>query len=1119
MGKVGRIALQGTSWGFLSPLLLSFLSYTTTSGISAAADDPPVCGHPIARVVSIQGSVEVQRTGQTGWSAVSRLDTPLCDGDKLRTAKLSRSALFVQPESLVRVDQNTTISVGQTGKETLIEFFQSENVAADTPQTCGAGYFISRFPKKLKVNTPFFNAAIEGTEFLVAMRCDRADLSVFEGKVLASSLDGATPAQSVGSGETFSAGGTEPPAMKVLLKPADAVQWTLYYPPLTPAGAIVTEDCRSATPDDRASCLIARAEQRLRAGRVEEAQANITDALAVAPYSSDAKALLSIISLARNDKVEALRLAGEAVDSAGNSTPAWLALSYAQQADFKLEAALASAKRAADLTPSSALALTRVAELQLSLGWTREAEKTARQAVEANPSESRAHMILGFVHLAQIKVKEAREDFGQAIENDSTEPLSRLGLGLAIIREGKLVEGREQIEIAVALDPTSSLIRSYVGKAYYEENSANRDQLASVQFELAKTLDPKDPTPWFYGSILKQSHSQPVDAFMDLQRSVVLNDERAIYRSQFLLDSDSAARMASLARIYSDTGFDRVAVNEVTNSLAIDPGNSSAHGFLSELYETTPRSVVSRESELLQSQIRQPIGFSATSPFRGQSNPLTSILPSSTLPSAVGPGRLAFNEFNPLFTRNGLALLLDGLIAEQDTHSYQAVLSGLVDNTSISIGNGKFSSDGFQTNRDFSQDATSVFFQLQANDRLSIQSEFLESRITRGDAFTAFDPMNAVNLRVGESSNSLRLSGRYELGPRSDIVVSGLTQKFGANVSFPEFDDSARFEGHASTGELQYLYTGREISLLMGANNTEGEITQPDIDFETRSSFNNVYLYSFLHSSLIPAKVEVGFSHDRYKRGDLVRDLDCPKVGLILNPTPTTTIRAAAAKSVKRPFLGERTVEPTHVAGFNQFFDDPDGAVAWQFGLAIDQELQTSTHIGFDSTRRNIEIPVGIDVATWSEQRERAYLYIPISMSNSDQVRWSLAFTAGLEHEEIRRPELLTGTEGIRFLNTDYLPLGVTIFPGLSTALQVKTTYVKQHGELQAFSGADLIEASSRFWISDISATHRLAGRRGKASIGVSNIENKHFAYVDSDPAMARYAPGRIAYGRITVQF
>src|SRR4029078_10611371 len=185
----------------------------------------------------------------------------------------------------------------------------------------------------------------------------------------------------------------------------------------------------------------------------------------------------------------------------------------------------------------------------LSSGRFLAAERAAQAAVNANPGESRAHTILGFVHLAQIDTKAARSDFEAAIERDSSDPLPRLGLGLAVIRDGGLKTGREEIEIAVALDPTNSLIRSYVGKAYYEENTKERDKLAATQFGLGKELDPKDPTPWLYDAILKQTQNRPVEALQDLQKSIELNDNRAVYRSRLLLDEDAAARSASLAEL------------------------------------------------------------------------------------------------------------------------------------------------------------------------------------------------------------------------------------------------------------------------------------------------------------------------------------------------------------------------------------------------------------------------------------------------------------------------------------------------------------------------------------------------------------------------------------------
>jgi tetratricopeptide (TPR) repeat protein len=448
----------------------------------------------------MQGTLQIQRVGQSSASYVRKIGTHLCQNDLLHADTGSRAALFISAETLVRLDQNSTVRISQSETETIVEFLKGTGPisrALLAPEQCGAGYFITRYPKRFRVITPFANGVVEGTEFLVALRCESTEISVFEGKLRVEQAIGGRQAFSLTSGQSFSVGPNQPAAVKLLVKPADAVQWVLYYPPLSGTGSRHTEDqkCDSASETERSRCLTARAEHRLRAGRVDEAQQDIAEAVKLVRDNADAEALLSVISVVKNEKPAALKLAEHATRLEPLNPRTWIALSYAQQAVFKLEDALMSAERATEIEPRNSIAQARVAELLMSLGKIRSAERAARAAVETSPDESRAHTILGFVHLAQIDTKKARADFDAAIEHDSNDPLPRLGLGLAIIREGDLKAGREEIEIAVALDPTNSLIRSYVGKAYYEENTKERDQLAATQFGLAKQLDPKDPTP------------------------------------------------------------------------------------------------------------------------------------------------------------------------------------------------------------------------------------------------------------------------------------------------------------------------------------------------------------------------------------------------------------------------------------------------------------------------------------------------------------------------------------------------------------------------------------------------------------------------------------------------
>jgi hypothetical protein len=174
--------------------------------------------------------VELRSAVNGQWERVKRLDTVLCKGDRLRTSPNSRAALFIPSENLLRVDQNTTVSVHVEQDETVVEFFIDETTRTNA---CGAGYAISRFPRKFKINTPFSYAAVEGTEFLVALACTQATVSVFEGKVSLAQRAEQASRVVLGPGQSASVGPGQPPTVQVLVKPTDAVQWALYYPLLS----------------------------------------------------------------------------------------------------------------------------------------------------------------------------------------------------------------------------------------------------------------------------------------------------------------------------------------------------------------------------------------------------------------------------------------------------------------------------------------------------------------------------------------------------------------------------------------------------------------------------------------------------------------------------------------------------------------------------------------------------------------------------------------------------------------------------------------------------------------------------------------------------------------------
>ena len=388
-------------------------------------------------------------------------------------------------------------------------------------------------------------------------------------------------------------------------------------------------------------------------GRSDEARGDVERALSLRANDSAALALQAVIAVAQNDKDKALEAGQKAVAANPQSSAALIALSYAQQAQFDLTGARASLQRAVEVSPNDALAWARLAELHMSFADLDDALEAAQKAAAIDPNLSRTQTVLGFAYLTQVKTTESKKAFERAIELDQGDPLPRLGLGLAMIREGDLDAGRGELDIAVSLDPDNSLLRSYLGKAYYEEKL---DKQAADQYEMAKSLDPKDPTPYFYDAIRKQTTNRPVEALQDMQKAIELNDNRAVYRSRLQLDSDFAARSASLGRIYSDLGFQQLALVEGWKSVNTDPSEFFCASVVGGSYSILPRHEIARVSELLQSQLLQPLNMTPIQPLLAESN--------LSLISAGGPAALSFNEFNPLFNRNGVNFQTTALAGE-----------------------------------------------------------------------------------------------------------------------------------------------------------------------------------------------------------------------------------------------------------------------------------------------------------------------------------------------------------------------------------------------------------------------------------------------------------------------
>jgi tetratricopeptide (TPR) repeat protein len=1102
-------------------------------GSSAQAQS---CEPQVARAVSVQGTVEMRRPPSATWQPV-KLNDAFCPGDTIQVKERSRANVALLDQSVLRLNAGASITIEAPKDE--------RTSVVDLAR--GAAHFFSRGPRSLDVKTPFTVAGVRGTEFFVGVEQDRTLLTIFEGTVAADSPAGSLV---LASGQSAVAERGKAPVAQVVARPRDAVQWALYYPPVvyfhpdefaagpdwqgavrTSLEASVRGDLQTAfdgirgVPDTGpdARFFAYRASLLLAVGRVDEAGADIQRALQLRANDPNALALQTVILIAQNEPDRALQIAQQAVQAAPGSATAQTALSYAQQARFDLEGARRSLEEAVAREPQNALAWARLAEMHASFGDLGKALDAAQKAVALQPNLARTQTVLGYAYLMQVRTREAREAFEKAISLDQADPLARLGLGLAKIRDGRLHEGGREIEAAASLDASNALVRSYLGKTYFEEK---RGPLDEREYGVAKQLDPNDPTPWFYDAIAKQTTNRPVEALHDLQKAIELNDNRAVYRSRLLLDSDLAARSASLGRIYTDLGFQELALVEGWRSVNIDPTNFSSHRFLADSYAILPRHEVARVSELLQSQLLQPNNITPIQPRFAESNLF--------LISAGGPGALSFNEFNPIFNRNRVAAQVSGLVGEHDMWGEDVVVSGIYDRFSFSIGQSYFTTDGFRTNADEEDLLVNLFFQVELTPWTSLQFEYRYREAEWGDLRQqffedAFDP----TMRNEMDRHYFRVGGRHAFTPNSILIGNFSYQDADAeqtsSVFIPEAFTKFGFPGTAYGGELQHLFRSALFNLRSGGgyfyidSDFETRITFPDssvIESTEPESYGHLNVYAYGDLKLIKdTTITLGVSYD-YLSGDLDEDQVNPKVGVTWNPLPGTTVRAAVFRVLKRTLIADQTIEPTQVAGFNQFFDDPNLTESWRYGVALDQKFTDSIFAGFELSRRDLTVPfarlddttgnVVNDEADWEENLARAYVF------------WTphpwVALRTGFVYERFEREANTPG--GFTELDTYRVPVGISFFHPSGFSASFTATYWNQEGTFERGVEEHFFQkGSDSFWLLDAAISYRLPKRWGFITVGVTNLLDTNFKYYNVDFENQNILPERTVFAKLTLAF
>ena len=186
-----------------------------------AAMPPSPASRSLARIVSLQGRVEVQPAGAAGWPR-RRWTTGSASATPIRVgAYVAARRWRCANNSVLRLDQlhhaAPRSAQAESGRSLLELLF-------------GAVHFFSHRPRALEIDTPIANAGTEGTEFLMRVAAGAHRGGDARGPGAAARRPRASCV--VASGEAGVARAGAAPPREIVARPRDAVAWALYYPPI-----------------------------------------------------------------------------------------------------------------------------------------------------------------------------------------------------------------------------------------------------------------------------------------------------------------------------------------------------------------------------------------------------------------------------------------------------------------------------------------------------------------------------------------------------------------------------------------------------------------------------------------------------------------------------------------------------------------------------------------------------------------------------------------------------------------------------------------------------------------------------------------------------------------------
>jgi tetratricopeptide (TPR) repeat protein len=443
----------------------------------------------VGRLIFLEGEVAMRPSGAAQWQK-AQLHQELFGGNTVRTGANSRAAILCLDESQIRLNQHTVLTLKSVAPSPRLRFGEiapaamAEEGKSLYEVTQGEVWLRNKKEKFLfELETPVVTATIRGTELNVRVQPDgTTTIAMLEGEIKMVNRYGEIL---LTAGEEGLARPGKAPTKQILVQPADAVQWSLFYP-----GYFSYRDLTLAAMEGPGrSALPGQGVAAYDQGRLNEAATIAEQALARNPQDPGALTLAGWVHLQRRQPQEALSFF-QRVSKPGAAAVIGTALARYQAGDAVGGYDLLQAAHKAN--PGNPVVTAMKGYFAMLLGKVDEARQLFGAAASSSSPVAR---LLAWCYLAQMDIvqnrkAEARAQADQALALMPASPLALLTRSLVNISDFQLPAAQRRLEKALETDPGFVDAALYLTRVYLGGDYFNRARRTMAQ---ALKLAPRDP--------------------------------------------------------------------------------------------------------------------------------------------------------------------------------------------------------------------------------------------------------------------------------------------------------------------------------------------------------------------------------------------------------------------------------------------------------------------------------------------------------------------------------------------------------------------------------------------------------------------------------------------------